>query len=69
MLNGFETPVLRGSVVVRVTFWASVASCLLCSVSVSTCLRACSVQSSKNSEGDFTPDIFWTKSKAALVFA
>jgi hypothetical protein len=39
--------------------------CLLCQL---LDLLACmSVQSSKNSEGDFTLDIFWTKSKAALV--
>jgi len=25
MLNGFETPVLRGSAVVLITFWASAA--------------------------------------------
>jgi len=63
MLNEFETPVLSGSAVASVAFWASAASCLVCSVSVSTCLRACSVQSSTNAVGDFTPDNFWTKSK------
>jgi hypothetical protein len=34
-LNAFATPVLSGSAVASVTFWAIAASCLVCSVSVS----------------------------------
>ncbi len=62
-------PILSGSAVASVTFWASAASCLVCSDSFLSCLRACSVQSSTKTEGDFTPDNFWTKSKVELVFA
>src|SRR5450830_1487156 len=69
LLNVFATPVLSASAVASVPFWASAASCLVCSVSVSICLRACSVESSKYAEGDCTPDNFWKKSKEALVFA
>ena len=58
-----------GSAVASVTCWASAASSLVCSVSVVSCCCACSVESSMNSDGDFTPDILWAKSKAALVLA
>ena len=42
---------------------------MVCSVSVSNCLREWSVDNSMKSEGDFTPDSFWTKSKAASALS
>ena len=49
---------LNGSAVASDAFWASVASCLVCSVIELSCLRACSVESSTNAEGDLTPETF-----------
>ena len=54
-LNAFVMPVLRGSAAASVTFWASAASSVVCSVSVSNCLREWPVDNSMNSAGDFTP--------------
>jgi hypothetical protein len=68
-LNALVTPVLRGSAVASVTFWANAASSLVCSVSVSNCSCECSVDNLMNSEGDFTPKSFWAKVKAASVLA
>ena len=38
-LNVLLAPVLKGSAVASVIFWASAVSSLVCSVSVSSCLR------------------------------
>src|SRR5689334_10145839 len=67
--NALVAPVLRGPTVAIANFWASAASSLVCSVSVSSCLREWLVDNSKNSEGDFTLDSSWTNSKAASVLA
>ena len=45
-LNALVTPVLRGSTFASVTFWANAASSLVCSVSVSNCVREWSVDNS-----------------------
>ena len=52
--NAFSIPVFSGAAVADAAFWASAASSLLCSVSVSNCLRECSVDSSTNADGDLT---------------
>src|ERR1700728_561001 len=65
--NALVTLALKGSAAASVTFWASAESSLVCSVSVSNCLRECSVDTSMKSEGDFTVDSFWAKPKAASV--
>jgi len=72
--NAYELRNLRATStavnhVLSVTFWASAASCWACSVRVSSCLRACSVESSTNAAGDFTPANLCTKWKVASVFA
>ena len=64
-LNAFAALVLSGSALASVTFWAMATSCLVCSPSVSNCLRACSIESSMKAEGDFMPDNFSKKPKAA----
>src|SRR5947209_12190980 len=50
------TPLLIGSAVSVATFCARPASSLPWPVSVSKCSRACLVDSSTNSDGDFTPN-------------
>jgi hypothetical protein len=67
LLNAVATPALSGSVILMVTFWASSVSSLVCAIIVSNCFRACAVDSSTNSDGDFTPSSCWACSKAALV--
>jgi hypothetical protein len=52
--NALVTPVFNGSAVSVATFWASAASSLVCSETVSNCLRAWAVDSSMTSENDFT---------------
>jgi hypothetical protein len=67
--NAFATPSCSGFAPASANFWASSASCLVCSLSAWVCARECSVESTMNSEGDFTRNTFWAKSNAALVFA
>ena len=67
LLNAIVMPALSGSVILVVTFWASSVSSLVCAIIVSNCLRACAVDSSTNSDGDFTPSSYWACSKAELV--
>src|SRR6185436_1022268 len=52
-----DTPLLIGSAVSVATFCAMPASSLPWPVRVSKCSRACLVESSTNSDGDFTPNI------------
>ena len=59
LLNTLVTPVLSGSVISVVIFCASAVSSLVCAVIVSKCLRACAVDSSKNSGTDFTASMAW----------
>src|SRR5688500_10121683 len=68
LLNALVTPAFSGSAVSVATFWAIEVSSLVCSVTVSNCLRACAVESSRASESDFTVMNSLKKSKAALVF-
>jgi hypothetical protein len=54
LLNALVTPACRGCTASLVTFFASAVRCWACLPKVSSCLRACVADNSRNSDGDFT---------------